>query len=92
MLVTRILMPLDLNLSKARGVGLFHSVLPTTDLQKMNNYKLKKARVSGSKRRVQHKNDCWKTKNSVVECKASENVCENYKLPKCKKKTLILKY
>ena len=27
----------------------------------------KKARVSGSKRRVQHKNDCWKTKNSVVE-------------------------
>ena len=20
---------------------------------------------------------CWKTKNSVVECKASENVCEN---------------
>ena len=36
----------------------------------------KKARVSGSKRRVQL-NDCWKTKNSVVECKASENVCEN---------------
>ena len=52
MLVTRILMPLDLNLSKARGVGLFHSGLPTTDLQKMNTYKL----------------------------------------PKCKKKTLILKY
>ena len=24
------------------------------------------------------KNDCWKTKNSVVECKASENVCEKY--------------
>ena len=28
---------------------------------------------------VFNKNDCWnlKTKNSVVECKASENVCEN---------------
>ena len=25
-----------------------------------------------------NKNDCWKTKNSVVECKASENVCENF--------------
>ena len=37
MLVTRILVPLDLNSSKARGVGLFHSGLPTTDLQKMNN-------------------------------------------------------
>ena len=23
-----------------------------------------------------NKNDCWKTKNSVVECEASENVCE----------------
>ena len=37
MLVTRILVPLDLNSSKARGVGLLHSALPTTDLQKMNN-------------------------------------------------------
>ena len=37
MLVTRILVPLDLNSSKARGVGLFHSGLPTTDLQKMKN-------------------------------------------------------
>ena len=28
-------------------------------------------------------NDCWKTKNSVVECKASENVCEkNNIIPK----------
>ena len=44
MLVTRILMPLDLNLSKARGVGLFHSGLPTTDLQKMNNYYLPKCK------------------------------------------------
>ena len=26
--------------------------------------------------------DCWKTKNSVVECKASENVCENCHYPK----------
>ena len=26
---------------------------------------------------VFNKNDCWKTKNSVVECKASENFCEN---------------
>ena len=34
MLVTRILVPLDLNSSKARGVGLFHSGLPTTDLQR----------------------------------------------------------
>ena len=33
----KILVPLDLNSSKARGVGLFHSGLPTTDLQKMNN-------------------------------------------------------
>ena len=44
MLVTRILMPLDLNLSKARGVGLFHSGLPTTDLQKMNNSNLPKCK------------------------------------------------
>ena len=44
MLVTRILMPLDLNLSKARGVGLFHSGLPTTVLQKMNNHNLPKCK------------------------------------------------
>ena len=25
---------------------------------------------------VFNKNDCWKTKNSVVECKARENACE----------------
>ena len=23
---------------------------------------------------------CWKTKDSVVECKASENVCENWSM------------
>ena len=31
---------------------------------------------SSSNRFIEH-DVCWKTKNSVVECKASENVCEN---------------
>ena len=31
---------------------------------------------SSSNRFIEH-DFCWKTKNSVVECKASENVCEN---------------
>ena len=33
-------------------------------------------RRSSSNRFIEH-DVCWKTKNSVVECKASENVCEN---------------
>ena len=31
---------------------------------------------SSSSNRFFIEHDCWKTKNSVVECKASKNVCE----------------